>query len=84
MEFLRSFLRRHLARKPVVASRNLSCIIKLELGWVMEQIFWSTLDEFLRCFSLACLTESCSFGYDSKDLFPLPMLRVEVVYDRQN
>lgn len=24
-------------------------------------------------FSLACLTESCSFGYDSKDIFPLLM-----------
>ena len=29
MEFLRSFLRRHLAVKPVVASPNVSCFFRL-------------------------------------------------------
>ena len=29
MEFLRSFLRRHLAGKPVVASPNVGCFIRL-------------------------------------------------------
>ena len=29
MEFLRSFLRRHLAGKPVVASRNVGCFLRL-------------------------------------------------------
>ena len=29
MEFLRLFLRRHYARKPVVASRNVGCFLKL-------------------------------------------------------
>ena len=30
MEFLRSFLRRHLAGKPVVASPNVGCFLGLE------------------------------------------------------
>ena len=29
MEFVRSFLRRHFAGKPVVASRNVSCFLRL-------------------------------------------------------
>ena len=29
MEFLRSFLRRHFAGKPVVASRNVGCFLRL-------------------------------------------------------
>ena len=29
-EFLRSFLRRHLAGKPVVASRNVDCFLRLQ------------------------------------------------------
>ena len=38
MAFLRSFLRRHLARKPVVASPNVGCVLRLvcsqlTLGW---------------------------------------------------
>ena len=32
MEFLRSFLRRHFAGKPVVASRNVGCFLRLNLG----------------------------------------------------
>ena len=74
LEFLHSFLRRHFARKPVVVLRNVDCIIKLERGWVMEQDFpWNFLVNFrwvFAFFSLAGLTESCSFGYDSKDNFP--------------
>ena len=31
MQFLRSFLRRHFAGKPVVASRNVNCFLRL--GW---------------------------------------------------
>ena len=31
MEFLRSFLRRHFAGKPVVASRNVGCFLRLPL-----------------------------------------------------
>ena len=74
LEFLHSFLRRHFARKQLVASRNVDCFIKLELGWVIEQDFpWNFPVNFrwvFAFFSLACLTESCSFGYDSKDNFP--------------
>ena len=49
-------------------------IIKLERGWVIEQDFpWNFPVSFrwvFAFFSLAGLTESCSFGYDSKDNFP--------------
>ena len=48
MEFLRSFLKRHLAGKPVVASPNVSCCLRLliMLFWslikkVKENVFWS-------------------------------------------
>ena len=30
MEFLRSFLRRHFAGKPVVSSRNVACFLKID------------------------------------------------------
>ena len=33
-------------------------------------------------FSSACLTESCLFGYDLKDLNPLHKLNMKVVFDR--
>ena len=33
MEFLRSFLRRHLAGKPVVASPNVGCFLRLPFSW---------------------------------------------------
>ena len=33
MELLRSFLRRHLAGKPVVASPNVGCFLRLPLSW---------------------------------------------------
>ena len=33
MEFLRSFLRRHLAGKPVVASPNIGCFLRLVSVW---------------------------------------------------
>ena len=33
MEFLRSFLRRHLAGKPVVATPNVGCFLRLEHTW---------------------------------------------------
>ena len=32
MEFLRSFLTRHLAGKPVVASPNVGCLLRLVAG----------------------------------------------------
>ena len=37
MEFLRSFLRRHFARKPLVMSRNVSCFLRL-LVWQLHVI----------------------------------------------
>ena len=33
MEFLRSFLRRHLAGKPVVTSPNVGCFLRLPFSW---------------------------------------------------
>ena len=43
MEFLRSFLRRHLAGKPVVASPNVSCFLRL--GFVQ---YFSNANKFVR------------------------------------
>ena len=43
MEFLRSFLRRHLAGKPVVASPNISCFLRL--GFVQ---YFSNANKFVR------------------------------------
>ena len=39
MEFLRSFLRRHLARKPVVASPNVGCFLRLH-GKLTRRFPW--------------------------------------------
>ena len=36
MEFLRSFLRHHLAGKPVVASPNVSCFLKLTFTFLLS------------------------------------------------
>ena len=41
-EFLRSFLRRHFAGKPVVTSRNIGCFLRL-----VETIFFFTAQYFL-------------------------------------
>ena len=40
MEFLRSFLRRHFAGKPLVASRNVGCFLRLLRKIVEIQKFW--------------------------------------------
>ena len=40
MEFLRSFLRRHFARKPVVTSENLSCLLRLQLCCLLLLMRW--------------------------------------------
>ena len=45
---------------------------------IFTGIFWSKLHGFLR-FSLACLTESRSFGYGLKDLVFLQTFLVKVV-----
>ena len=34
MEFMRSFLRRHLAGKPMVASTNVGCFLRIWLNFV--------------------------------------------------
>ena len=45
MEFLRSFLRRHLAGKPVVASPNVSCFLRLEIKqYDKVAVFHSTIE----------------------------------------
>ena len=53
MEFLRSFLRRHFARKLVVASWNVGCFLKLRAGCRYPDLFratdWSCTGEI--CFS---------------------------------
>ena len=50
-------------------SRNVDCFVRL--GWIVGQ------DYYLVSLRLvACLAESCSFGYDSKDLFPPLMSQV--------
>ena len=36
MEFLRLFLRRHFAGKPVVASRNVGCFVRLKTKWPLR------------------------------------------------
>ena len=50
MEFLRSFLRRHFARKLVVASWNVGCFLKLRAGYRYPDIFratdWSCTGKF--------------------------------------
>ena len=38
MEFLRSFLRRHFAGKPVVASRNVGCFLRLGGQWQNSEL----------------------------------------------
>ena len=38
MEFLRLFLRRHFAGKSVVASRNVSCFLRLEWQWNLKKL----------------------------------------------
>ena len=44
-----------------------------------ELIFWSKLHDGFLCFSLACLTESHSFGYGLEDLISLHKFVVKVV-----
>ena len=45
MEFLRSFLRRHLAGKPVVASSNVDCFLRLEIKqYDKVAVFHSTIE----------------------------------------
>ena len=38
MEFLRSFLRRHFAGNPAVASRNVGCFLRLPINVVRQTI----------------------------------------------
>ena len=38
MEFLRSFLRRHLAGKQFVASQNVSCFLRLRSYWTIKSM----------------------------------------------
>ena len=48
MEFLRSFLRRHLAEKPLVASPNVGCfrgLSSFELGYIDRGRLLIELDE---------------------------------------
>ena len=47
MEFLHSFLRRHLAGKPVVASPNVGCFLRLVFltGYNNEKSFVRTYNE---------------------------------------
>ena len=40
MRFLRSFLRRHFALKPVVASRNVGCFLRLPFCAQIKQLAW--------------------------------------------
>ena len=42
MEFLRSFLRRHFAGKPLVASRNVGCFLRLlrKIVEIQNFFFW--------------------------------------------
>ena len=40
MEFLRSFLERHLAGKPMVASQNVGCYLRLGLVLDSGKCFW--------------------------------------------
>ena len=45
MEFLRSFLRRHLAGKPVVASPNVGCFLRLLNCWHFFRV-WALMHEW--------------------------------------
>ena len=49
MEFLRSFLRRHFAGKPVVTLRNVVCFLKIPTGNV--NLFNINKEESLNCLS---------------------------------
>ena len=61
MEFLRSFLRRHLAGKPVVASLNVGCFLGLLYIRLGSKIIFSVAENMLFCFSLkpqkGCIAE---------------------------
>ena len=67
MEFLRSFLRRHLAGKPVVASRNIGCFRRLssfELGYIDRGRLLIELDEHVELEELVLSSVSLDNGYD--------------------
>ena len=52
MEFLQSFLRNHLAGKPVVASPNVGCFLRLSAGLVDPVLnLYDGLVKFFREFS---------------------------------
>ena len=59
MEFLRSFLRRHFAGKPVVAQRNFGCFLGLVL-------FIKVTDFTVTCFIAKCEPKFKQFGKDGQ------------------
>ena len=48
MEFLRSLLRRHFAGKPLVASRNVVCFLRLDLDEPKTAYFLQHYERFPR------------------------------------
>ena len=52
MEFLRSFLRRHLAGKPLVASLNVGCFLRLLYIRRDCKLIFSVAENKLFCFLL--------------------------------
>ena len=55
MEFLRSFLRRHLAGKPMEASPNVGCFLRLVSVWKapFAKLLICIFFPFLRCFMMS-------------------------------
>ena len=50
MEFLRSFLRRHLAGKPVVASPNVGCFLRLQFKLFLSRFLSSNFVKIIKDF----------------------------------
>ena len=77
MEFLRSFLRRLLVGKPVVASPNVGCFLRLYIFKVFSSVAHSHVSDALSCFSsvFISLTRShishisLTYSYSSLALF---------------
>ena len=84
MEFLRSFLRRHLAGKPMIASLNVGCFLRLTkmLIWCFYLIVLQKCDHILT--ELWAQDESCPFArpVDKKQVERHP-LRILYFYIRK-
>ena len=71
MEFLRSFLRRHLEGKPVMASENVSCFLRIA-QWVFL-FLWRRGGKYRFPHPYACSTVqlTCRWSFRSRSVFLL-------------